>query len=134
MNENELMNVTEGQDEFLNNEIDGEFKDLEVVDLEPMAGENKWVNAIKFIGKTALSVGLYEAGKKAVNVIDEKVLQPAKAKKAEKKAAKEAKKTEKNEEIPDEIVETAEEIVEEVEETPVEEKKTEQKVQKKKTK
>lgn len=134
MNENELM-VTEGQqDEFLNNEIDGEFKDLEVVDLEPMAGENKLVEALKFVGKTALAVGLYEAGKKAVEKIDEKVIQPAKAKKAEKKAAKEAKKAEKNEEIPDEIVETeAEEIVEEVEEAPVEEKKTE-KVQKKKTK
>ena len=132
MNENELMNVTEGQqDDFLNNDIE-EFKDLEVVDLEP---ENKWMAALKFVGKTALAVGLYETGKKAVNVFDEKVLQPAKAKKAEKKAAKEANKTEKNEEIPDEIVEAeAEEIVETVKEAPVEPVEEKKVQNKKKTK
>ena len=125
MNE-ELMNVTEGQDlDLLDGNIE-EFKDLEVVDLEPTTGENKVLEVAKFVGKTAVAVGLYEAGKKAVEKATEK-FKEAKAKRAEKKAAKDQKEEDQ--------VECVEEDVEtEVEETPVQEEKTEEvKTEQKKT-
>lgn len=115
MNE-ELMNVTEGQDlDLLDGNIE-EFKDLKVVNLEPTTGENKVLEVAKFVGKTAVAVGLYEAGKNAVEKF--------KAKRAEKKAAKDQKEE-------DQVECVKEDVETEVKETPVQEEKTDEKEQKK---